>query len=782
MPFPNEHAARLKDPGQYIRFRRENDKFATGIHAIWGIKRDQTTELQAIRFDAKKFTAEEAKKWLKDHDQKAILFEKATGDDNKKSDEGGMSTRTVRMPPLSLRANFAPRTINEDDRSVELIFTTGAAVKRRDFWTGKEYVEVLSLDPAHIRLDRLNDGGPLLDSHRPFSVADQLGAVVPGSVELMKKAVVGRVRFSRRQEVEAIWQDVRDGLVRSVSIGYRIHKFEEKPGKGEDGPPIRTAVDWEPFEVSMVPIPADAGAKVRAGEVDDANECEIVATAEAAVATQTPERNRSQVAGEATIQEDVMAEQTRSEEFRADMSLTPPPTPKPAPEPTDQQKGAETERKRVAGIRKACLNAGCSRALESELIEKGVSLEEAQTRVLEWVGAQNQNDVPRQVSRSSGHEVTVGEDPFIHVREGIENALLHKAHPWTKDANGREVGFKLSDKGHEYRGLNLIRLAERYLIKQGIRTEGLSPMEVAGIALGLTSRSGMHTTSDFSLLLADVAGKTLRAAYNEAPQTFAPITRAATARDFKPMKRNQLGEAPQLQLVLEHGEIPAGTIGEAKEQYSLATYAVRFAITRQALINDDLDAFSRLPLMFGRQARNKESDLVWAQITDNPNMGDGVALFHANHGNLAGSGGAIDVTTISAGRSAMRVQEGVDGATKLNIIPRYLIVPAAKETVADQFVSVNLLASQASSVNPFAGRLTVIAEPRLDGVSTSAWYLSAAIADGQDVLELAMLEGQDGPLVEQEVGFIVDGIQMKVRHDVGAKVIDWRGLYKNAGA
>jgi len=780
MPFPNEHAARLKDPSQYVRFRRENDKFGTGIHAVWGIKRDQTTELQAIRFDAKKFTAEEAKKWLKDHDQKAILFEKATGDDNKKGDEGEMSTRVVRMPPLSLRADLAPRTINEEDRSVELIFTTGAAVKRRDWWTGKEYVEVLSLDPAHVRLERLNNGAPLLDSHRPYSVADQLGAVIPGSVELMKKAAVGRVRFSRRQEVEAVWQDVKDGLVRNVSIGYRIHKFEEKPGKGEDTPPIRTAVDWEPFEVSMVPIPADAGAKVRAGEVDDANECEIVATAEAAGATQLSERTR--VAGDATIQEDVMAEETRSEEFRADMSLTPPPPPKPAPEPTDQQRGAEAERKRVAGIRKACLNAGCSRALESELIEKGTSLEEAQTRVLEWVGAQNHNDVPRQVSRPSGHDVTVGEDPFIHTREGIENALLHKAHPWTKDANGREVGFKLSDKGREYRGLNLIRLAERYLIKQGIRTEGLSPMEVAGIALGLTSRSGMHTTSDFSLLLADVAGKTLRAAYNEAPQTFAPITRAATARDFKPMKRNQLGEAPQLQLVLEHGEIPAGTIGEAKEQYSLATYAVRFAITRQALINDDLDAFSRLPLMFGRQARNKESDLVWAQITDNPNMGDGVALFHANHGNLAGSGGAIDVTTISAGRSAMRVQEGVDGATKLNIIPRYLIVPAAKETVADQFVSVNLLASQPSSVNPFSGRLTVIAEPRLDGVSASAWYLSAAIADGQDVLELAMLEGQDGPLVEQEVGFIVDGIQMKVRHDIGAKVIDWRGLYKNAGA
>jgi len=77
MPYPNEHAARLKNPGKYKRFRRENDKFGSGIDAIWGITQDNKVELQAIRFDASKFTAAEAKKWLADHDYSPIRFEAA---------------------------------------------------------------------------------------------------------------------------------------------------------------------------------------------------------------------------------------------------------------------------------------------------------------------------------------------------------------------------------------------------------------------------------------------------------------------------------------------------------------------------------------------------------------------------------------------------------------------------------------------------------------------------------------------------------------------------------
>jgi len=180
---------------------------------------------------------------------------------------------TVDLPPLSIRADVA--TVDEEARTVELIFSTGAAVDRMDWWTGKRYLEKLSLDPKHIRLDRLNAGGPLLDSHSSGSVKDQLGAVVPGSVRLMKIEARATVRFSKRESVGEIWQDVRDGIIRHVSVGYRVHKFEEEAGK-DNKIPVRTATDWEPYEISMVPMPADAGAKVRGGDKSGTNVCVIV--------------------------------------------------------------------------------------------------------------------------------------------------------------------------------------------------------------------------------------------------------------------------------------------------------------------------------------------------------------------------------------------------------------------------------------------------------------------------------------------------------------------------
>ncbi len=172
-------------------------------------------------------------------------------------------------------------------------------------------------------------------------------------------------------------------------------------------------------------------------------------------------------------------------------------------------------------------------------------------------------------------------------------------------------------------------------------------------------------------------------------------------------------------------------------------------------------------------------------------MGDGAALFVAGHGNYYGLGGdPISIATISAADTAMMLQTGVDGSTLIMAQPKFLIVPPSQKTKALQFVSVNMFAGLATDVNPFAGRLEVITEPRLEtgitiGAATAAgsalaWYL-AADPSQVDILELAMLDGQEGPLVESRVGFDVDGLEIKCRHDVGAKVIDWRGLYKNDG-
>jgi len=180
-----------------------------------------------------------------------------------------MTTR-VDMPALDFRASVG--AVNDDARTVELIFSTGADVVRMDF-DGTRYLERLSLQPKHVRLDRLNNGAPLLNSHSAMSLGDQIGVVVEGSARVNGKTGELVVRFPKAADDDAadkIYRKVKDKIIRNVSIGYRVHRVEETPGKN-GALAIRTAIDWEPFEVSLVAMGADAGARVRS-----MNPCEIV--------------------------------------------------------------------------------------------------------------------------------------------------------------------------------------------------------------------------------------------------------------------------------------------------------------------------------------------------------------------------------------------------------------------------------------------------------------------------------------------------------------------------
>lgn len=660
-----------------------------------------------------------------------------------------MRSTTVDVPPLDFRADVG--AVDEDARTVDLIFSTGADVVRYDWMTGERYIERLSMKPQHVRLQRLNSGAPLLNTHSSYELRDQLGVVVDGSASVNGKTGLARVRFSKRDDVEPIYRDVLDKIVRNVSVGYRVHKFEEE--RGEDKKlPIRTAVDWEPYEISMVPMPADTGAQVRAKQVET-NACEIV-TRE----TPMEEQNREQ--SEFIAERNPLDPGAPTGQAAPRMALAEP------PEPNEADRGADRERKRVQGIISACRAARLPSTFADKLIaEGGLGLEAAQSRIFDEMGRREPTaEIRNQVS------VQVGEDPLVHVRSGIENALLHRLAP---------EKFKLEDVGRNYRGMTMMDVARAFLQARGVRTTNMSKNELAGMALGLveTRTSGMHTTSDFALLLADVANKTLRRAYEEQPQTFAPLGRRVTIPDFKPVRRLQFGDAPDLLEIEEHGEYKSGTIGEGKEQYQLATYGRKFAITRKALINDDTDAFSRVPMMFGRKSRTLESNLVWAQITSNPVMGDGEQLFSAAHGNEL-SPGVISINTLGDARFALRMQTSIDGEI-INLSTRYLVVPPSLETLADQFVAV-VTAQQPGQVNPFQGKLTVIAEPRLETASNFAWYAFAS-PDQVDIFEFGYLEGEEGPQVESRVGFDVDGVEIKCRLDFAAKVIDWRGIARNLG-
>lgn len=186
---------------------------------------------------------------------------------------GTVFTQMIDLAPLDLRA--AVGGVDRDQRIVGLIFSTGAPVARLDWATGKSYLERLSLKAAHVKLDRLNSGAPLLNAHSAYSLADQIGVVEAGSASVNGTEGRARVRFSRRADVQPIWEDVRDGIVRNVSVGYRVYEFEETPGQGRELP-VRLATSWEPFEISLTPMGADVGAQIRSAGALLTNRCVIV--------------------------------------------------------------------------------------------------------------------------------------------------------------------------------------------------------------------------------------------------------------------------------------------------------------------------------------------------------------------------------------------------------------------------------------------------------------------------------------------------------------------------
>ena len=674
----------------------------------------------------------------------------------------------IELPALRRSAELAPNSVNTDARTVEVIWSAGARVRRASFF-GEPYDEELSLDPAHVRLERLNAGAPFLKVHEIDTLDAVIGSVVPGSARIENGRGIAQVRISERADVEPIWRDIQAGHIRAVSIGYQVHRFDiSKPDGGRE---LWRAVDWTPFEVSAVPVGADPAAGFRTtGEHHDcvlhrrdARTSEGASpmtdkTTPAAPAEDTPD---TAAAEEITMPDDKIGApeaQTRAAETRSQ-----PKAPKPETPDTEAiaTRAREAERDRVSTIYDLTSRLNLERGFAEDLVKRGVSVDESRRLILDQVAAKSDE------TRTFPH-VSVplgGRDERVTRRDAVASALLHRYSPTL---------FPLEDAARQYRGMTLLELARESLGLSGVNTRGLSRDEVATRAL--------HSTSDFPEILAAVTNKTLRQAYDAYPRTFALFCRQVLATDFKSMHRVQLGEAPQLLEVGESGEFKRGTLGESKESYKVKTYGRVVAITRQVLINDDLDAFTRIPAMYGNSIAQLESDVVWGIITANPAMADGTALFHANHRNLAGTAAALDVTSVGAARAAMAKQTGLDKKTVLNIRPAYLIVPASLELKAEQLVAQNLVPAATASVVPQSIRtLTPISEPRLDAASETAWYLAASPAQ-IDTIEYAYLEGQQGAYIETRNGFDVDGVEIKCRLDFGAKAIDWRGLYKNAGA
>ena len=582
-----------------------------------------------------------------------------------------------------------------DQQEADAVFSTGEDVVRQDFLTGERFIERLRIDENSIRLERLQSGNSnLLDGHNSFGgVAAILGSVLSASVR--NGQLVGTLKILHADT----WRLLKGGAARALSIGYRVFRYEIQAATAE-ALEVREAVDFEPMEISVVPINADAGAAV----------------------TATRSLEPTPVGGNKIMDQIVTLEQA-----------------------TAAARGAKMADPDV--MARSWINAKLTAV-------------QAQNLALDHVAREIGDDGTRP------NVIPVGEDmERLGRRQAMTDGLLLRMDSKRFPSEDGRV--------HEYASKTVLEIARECL---GRSSRGMDRMKVLREAL--RTRGGQHGTGDFPGILEDALGKSSRRRYEELVPSFAPITRTTFARDFKNINKLQLGDAPELKKVEEHGEFTRGTISESKESYKLAVYGRVFEITRQALINDDLDAFAKLPEMFGRASRHLESNLVWQQFTENGEMADGNAVFSTAHSNLASTGTAISVGSLSKGHAAMRAQKGQD-YSHLNIKPTYLVVPTALEIQALKVVE-TIVPEQVSNSNPFSGMLSVIAEPRLDDDSLTRWYLCGHL-DQIDIVEMAMLEGSSGPMIESRVGFDSDGLEIKACHDCAAKILDWRGLYANPG-
>ncbi|WP_106795597.1 head maturation protease, ClpP-related [Rhizobium sp. H4] len=341
----------------------------------------------------------------------------------------------------------------------------------------------------------------------------------------------------------------------------------------------------------------------------------------------------------------------------------------------------------------------------------------------------------------------------------------------------RIAGKPAQGRASEWQGRSLLDMGAALLEARGERVISRNRDR---LATQIMSSGSTHSTSDFPFVTGNAANRFLLDAYRAAETPLKQLARVRNAANFKAMTIGRMSEMPTLEEVLEGAEITYGSRSEAKETYRVKTYAKMFGISREALINDDLDAFSDTLRAFGQAAAQTEADLIADLLLDNSGLGplldDSVTLFANARGNKAVTPSALTISSVSAGRKALRDQKGLDNETPLSLKPQFLIVGSNNETTGEQIIAA-ITPSATEEVNPFSGKLTLLVEPRLED---AAWRLFAS-PDQAPVFEIAYLNGVQQPKLETREGWNTLGTEFRAILDFGCGITGWRGAYLNEG-
>lgn len=661
------------------------------------------------------------------------------------------TSQTKQLGTQTRAAQIAPNTFNEKDNTVEVVFATDTPVLRSNW--GDSYYEVLSLDAAQIRMTRLNQNAPVLDNHRTWGGVDsQLGKVERAWIEDgVGKAVL---RFSSRENVKGIIQDIRDGIIACVSVGYFVHKFtkEEAPtAVGErknDSIPTYIATDWEPYEISMVSIPADTNAGVRS---QSEQPTDVIIITNENRAMPEPIIPTPPVAPAAPAANEGLTEAQRN-------ALA--------------QEAVKAERQRVAEIDLAGRSAALSEEFIQQHREAGTSVDEFRKLAFAELAKRNapvgkpNGGNPAPESRASG------EDPTDRRRAAQETALLLRG----MEVSERDLKPEAVAMAREFRNFRMIDFAKEALANAGVNCRGWSDMDIFQRALSTSS-------SDFPVLLEGTNRRILLNAFETASKTWREWCRVGTVSDFREYKRVKKGLITSLDSLAENEQYKNKDIKDGVyEKISAKKYGNILGITYEMMINDDLDAMTSMAADLGEAAALTIEQKAYALLLGNPVMIEtGKNLFSADHNNLITTGAGVpSVAQFDKMRVAMKRQKDVNKVDFLNITPDIGLFPTELYGTA---LVVNGAEfdhdTDAASTKPNRVRgimKKIIDTPRLEG---APYYL---FSSKHLPIEVAFLNGQEAPFMASEEAFNFDGIQWKIRHVFGVAAVEWRGAIKNAGA
>lgn len=684
-----------------------------------------------------------------------------------------MTIKTMQTQPLSLRAPVG--TVDAKARTAEVLFSTGAKVLRHS-WLDGTYYEELDMSPKSVRLDRLNNGAPFLADHNGYNVARMPGVVESARIEGGKG--YAKVRFASEgidPEADMLFAKIRDGIVRSVSVGYRVHKVEKIVTEGEKVPTMRV-VDWTPYEISAVAMPADAGAGFRS-DAATTNEVEI--------------SDRSSTNGDNDMK--------NRKKFQAPDDGNggggAPPAP-PAP-PVDlasvRAEAVKADRERSAGI----LHAVRAGKLGDDVAQRFINddkatVESVRAFVLDELARRDAalpTDNKVRVTAVEGQDErdkwVRGVSAAIFEQAGESNCDVARAHARAQKGDiggviGRE--FKAVElDGGQFRGMRFTDIARMVLDRAGKSHKGLYGERLIRAALDTRA-----TTGDFAVLLENVTNKSMRASYAVQADTWRRWCGVDSVKDFRAANRYMRGAfTGALPVVAESGEytnasIPDGT----KIQITTEKRGQIITLSREAMINDDMGALVDIASQFGRKAGQSLEIVAYQQLALNTGLGptqaDTEAYFHANRANVA-TGAALSVAALDADRLKMRAQ--AFGQDFLDVTPSILLLPIGLESAAkiiNEDAYDHTTGTNNNVPNPVRGLFSdIVSSPRLTASTTRRYLFEST----KSAFKMVFLEQSgEGPSLESEEGFRVDGTQWKARIEFKFNSYDPKLAVTNAGA